>query len=70
MRMTQTWLSVPTVASQLKVTDRTVHNWIDSGKLEAREEYHGRQRRRYIEATALAQFVATTLPPQPTAVES
>jgi transposase len=66
MRMSELWLSIPIVADQLKVTEKTVHNWIASGKLEAREEYHGRQRRRYIAHSKLEAFKAT-LPAQSTA---
>lgn len=62
------WLSVPIVADQMKVTEKTVHNWIDTGKLQAREEYHGQQRRRYVAYRALEAFKAT-LPQPPAAIE-
>jgi len=59
MRMSGLWFSIPVVAEQLKVTEKTVHNWIASGKLEAREEYHGKQRRRFVSYRALETFKAT-----------
>lgn len=57
--MTDDRLTVPWVAQQLGVSERTVHNWIEAGKLAAEEEFHGQQRRRYVRRTAYQAFLAT-----------
>ena len=57
-------LTVPVIAQQLRVSERTVHNWIDAGKLKADEEYHGQQRRRYVHRADYQAFL-NTLPNPP-----
>jgi excisionase family DNA binding protein len=57
--VSDTRLTVPQIAQQLNVSERAVHNWIDAGKLVAEEEYHGRQRRRFVRLEAYQTFVAT-----------
>jgi len=57
--VSDTRLTVPEIAQRLSVSERTVHNWIDTGKLVAEQEYHGRQRRRFVRAEVYQAFIAT-----------
>lgn len=52
-------LTVQQIARRHGVSERTVHNWIETGKLKAEEEYHGHQRRRYVRPDAYQAFLAT-----------
>lgn len=59
-------LSIPTIAKLRSVSQETVHNWIDSGKLAAEEEYRGHQRRRFVQRAEWERFAATLPPVQHT----
>lgn len=55
-------LTIPEIAKLRGVSQETVHNWIDGGLLAAKEEYRGRQRRRFVQRPEWERFAAT-LPP-------
>lgn len=58
-------LSIPEAARLLNVSERSIHNWIDRGELQAEEEYHGKQRRRYVSrAEVLRRQAQPTADPQ------
>ena len=59
-------LSIPEIAKLRRVSQETVHNWIDSGGLQAEEEYRGRQRRRFVQRTEWERFEGTLPPVDPT----
>lgn len=46
-------LTTGEAARALGVAIQTIHNWINSGQLQAREEYQGRKRVRFVRRDAL-----------------
>jgi excisionase family DNA binding protein len=49
-------LTVPDAAKVLGVSEKTIHNMIDRNELEAKTQWKGRQRRRYVLRGSLAAY--------------
>lgn len=52
-------LTVPATATRLGISEKTVHRKIDTQKLEAREEFIGDQRRRFVKLASIEAYEAT-----------
>jgi predicted site-specific integrase-resolvase len=52
-------LTTGQAARVARVSIQTIHNWIDGGKLAAREEHQGSKRVRYVRRADLDRFLAT-----------
>ena len=50
---TATELTTGEAARHAKVAIQTIHNWIDRGELQAREEWHGKKRVRFVNRASL-----------------
>jgi excisionase family DNA binding protein len=66
--MVEDELSIPQIAKRANVTEKTVRDWMDDGKLPvARTVKQGRQRRRYATKADVDQWLAAMNTEEPTA---